>query len=154
MGIFTMHSNFLKMKEKVFCFYIFKMTVYVGLMTAFITVRDLGPLEKPCELQVIRIVSRLLALSVAMGKALVQLSTAGEQVSSYNITTPFWHCYGFDFSSSKTILFHKGAGMCGGMRRSHAAKNSLDNQMCLPTFSSHATDLCTPHVQINPNNSN
>lgn len=84
-----MHSNFLKMKEKVFCFYIFKMTVYVGLMTAFITVRDLGPLEKPCELQVIRIVSRLLALSVAMGKALVQLSTAGEQVSSYNITTPF-----------------------------------------------------------------
>lgn len=83
------------MKEKVFCFYIFKMVVYVGLMTAFITVRDLGPLEKPRELQVIRIVSHLLALSVAMRRAVAQnfsfaqLSTAREQVFSHNITTPF-----------------------------------------------------------------
>jgi len=89
---------------------------------------------------------------MAQNFTFAQLSTAGEQVPSCNITTPFWRCYGFDFSSSK-ILFQKGAGICAGMRRSHAAKNSLDNQVCLPTFSSHATHLRTLHVQINPNNS-
>lgn len=49
-------------KEKVFCFYIFKTVADVGLMMAFISVRDLGPLEKPGELQVIGIVSRSRAL--------------------------------------------------------------------------------------------
>ena len=64
-----------------------------SLRTEFIFVRDLGPLEKPRELQVIRIISHLLSLSAAVGMAqnftFAQLSTAGEQVPSCNITTPF-----------------------------------------------------------------
>lgn len=93
-----------KEKEEVFCFYIFKTVVYVGLMTAFISVRTIR--KTPWTASNWNCQSSMsFVCGDGKGSCSKLLSTAGEQVSGYNITTPFWHCYRFDFSSSKMIFF-------------------------------------------------
>lgn len=73
-----------------FCFYIFKPVVYMGSTTAFIIVRDLGLLEKPHELQVIRNVNHVLALSAAMGRTLAQnFAQQGSRSSTAVLQCPF-----------------------------------------------------------------
>jgi len=76
--------------KKMFCFYIFKPVVYMGSTTAFIIVRDLEPLEKPHELQVIRKANHVLALSAAMGRTLAQsFAQQGSRSSTAMLQSPF-----------------------------------------------------------------